>query len=168
AGARQEGAPSSPTSGLRPGRGQQAGQGARDAARQLGRQQRDVARRLDDLGDRDPGGRTDEMAREARQLADALERGALDPVVAERQQRLFRRMLDAGRTLQRDEREDTGQREGERATSTVTFVPSGTDVQGRAAREFRVPDWNELRGLSAEERRMVMEYFRRLNAERDP
>src|SRR5690606_24249792 len=128
--AQQQGALSSQTSGLLPGPGQQVGQGARDAARQLGRQQRDVARRLDDLGDRDTAGRPAGMPREARQLADALEMGAPDPSVAERQQRPFRRMLDAGRTLERDEREDTGQREGERATTSTTFVPSGADAQG--------------------------------------
>jgi hypothetical protein len=31
-----------------------------------------------------------------------------------------------------------------------------------------VPKWEELRGLSAEERRLVIEYFRRLNAEKSP
>ena len=77
-------------------------------------------------------------------------------------------MLDAGRTLERDEREDTGRREGQTVSTTATFRVADGSVEGRAAREFRVPDWNELRGLSAEERRLVLEYFRRLNAERQP
>lgn len=164
--AQRQGSLNAQTSGLLPGAGRRPGQGARDAARRLAEQQREVARELDALGDRDASGRADEMAREARQLANALEMGALDPSVAERQQRLFRRMLDAGRTLEREEREDTGRREGETATTRTTFLPPGTATEGRAAREFRVPDWNELRDLSAEERRLVLEYFRRLNAER--
>jgi hypothetical protein len=52
------------------------GQGARDQARRLARQQRGVAERLDELGDGDPSGRSDALAREARQLAEALERQA--------------------------------------------------------------------------------------------
>jgi len=166
--AQRQGALNSQTGGLLPGAGRQAGQGARDAARRLSQQQRELARDLEDVGDRDASGRTDEMAREARQLADALEMGALDPSVAERQQRLFRRMLDAGRTLEREEREDTGQREGETATTSATFRAADGSATGQSAREFRVPDWSELRGLSAEERRLVLEYFRRLNAERKP
>jgi hypothetical protein len=31
---------------------------------------------------------------------------------------------------------------------------------------YREPTWDELRGLSAEERRAVLEYFRRINAQR--
>jgi hypothetical protein len=36
-------------------------------------------------------------------------------------------------------------------------------MSGREALRFQAPDWNDLRGLSAEERRLVYEYFRRLN-----
>ena len=30
---------------------------------------------------------------------------------------------------------------------------------------FREPTWNELRGLSAEERQLVIDYFKRINAQ---
>jgi hypothetical protein len=44
------------------------------------------------------------------------------------------------------------------------LTPGGT-AQGRSAVRFREPTWTELRGLSAEERRAVLEYFKRINAE---
>ena len=41
-----------------------------------------------------------ELADEAKELARRLDAGRLDRQLVERQERLFRRMLDAGRTLQ--------------------------------------------------------------------
>src|SRR5262249_55480854 len=58
-------------------------------ARDLSRTQREVARQLAEVGDADQSGRAAELAREAKQLAQALEQGAVDPAVMERQQRLF-------------------------------------------------------------------------------
>ena len=40
------------------------------------------------------------------------------------------------------------------------------NAAGRAATRFREPTWDELRGLSADERRAILEYFKRINAER--
>ena len=48
------------------------------------------------------------------------------------------------------------------------FTPGATDGSGAAARRWREPTWEELRGLSAEERRAVIDYFRRMNAEAKP
>src|SRR6185369_17955089 len=85
---------------------QQARQGqngeTKQQAQALSKSQRDVARQLAEVGDADQSGRAAELAREAKQLAQALEQGAVDPAVLERQQRLFRRMLDAGKTLEND------------------------------------------------------------------
>ena len=44
------------------------------------------------------------------------------------------------------------------------FTPSGANATGKAASKFRAPTWNELRGLTPEERRLVLEYFKRINA----
>lgn len=138
---------------------------AAEKARQLARQQRSIARQLDELGDHDETGRSEELAREARQLAQALERsGASDPATLARQQRLFKRLLDAGRSLERDEREETGKRESRPGDNTNPFIPQGTEATGRAATRYREPTWEELRGLNVEERRLIIEYFRRLNA----
>jgi hypothetical protein len=144
--------------------GQQSGSQKGDA-RSLARGQREVAQGLEDVSDGDASGRTEDMAAEARRLAQQLERGVVDQSVIDRQQRLFRRLLDAGRSLEQDEREDTGKREARSATDPALHLPEGTDASGRAAQRFRAPDWNELRGLTAEERRVVLEYFKRLNAE---
>ena len=139
---------------------------ARDQARGLAKSQRDVARQLDDVGDADASGRASELAREARQLAQALEQGVADPTVLERQQRLFRRMLDAGRALENDQTDESARRESRPGDQSNPFVPPNAPATGKAALKYRVPEWNELRGLSPEERRLVIEYFRRLNGDK--
>lgn len=139
------------------------GQG-QNSARELAKQQREVAAKLEEQGDRDETGRSDEMAREARQIAQQLESANLDAAVLERQQRLFRKMLDAGRLLEEDQREDTGKREAKSWTGSETFTPQGTSASGKGASKFTPPTWNELRGLTPEERRLVLEYFKRINA----
>ena len=138
----------------------------REQARGLAKAQRDVAKQLDDVGDADASGRAAELAREARQLAQSLEQGIADPTVLERQQRLFRRMLDAGRTLENDQQDESARRESRPGDQANPFVPPNATASGRSALKYRVPEWNELRGLSPEERRLVIEYFRRLNGEK--
>jgi hypothetical protein len=116
------------------------------------------------VGDADATGRTDALAKEARALAQAMERGAADEATLARQQRLHRRLLDAGRSMEQEEREDNGRREAQSASGNALFTPESEDASGRAAARYKEPSWNELRGLSAEERRVVLEYFKRLNA----
>ncbi len=151
---------------------QQAGQqgqaeAARAQARQMARSQREVARALDDISDADPTGRAQDLAREARALAAALDQGAVDPSTKTRQEQLLRRMLDAGRSLENDQRDESSRREARAARSVERLRPDG-EASGAAAERYRVPTWDELRGLSPADRRMVIEYFRRLNAEARP
>jgi hypothetical protein len=136
---------------------------ARDGARQMAHEQRGVARSLDELGDADGSGRTEALAAEARRIAEALERGDLSAATRERQARLFKRMLDAGRSLEGDERDDEGKREARAADGVEVFAPAAGAAKGAAGSRFREPAWDDLRGLSAEERRAVIDYFRRLN-----
>ena len=136
-------------------------------SRELARRQRGVADQLEDAGNAAGGDRADQLAREARQLADALEGGRLDPGTLARQQQLFRRLLDAGRSLEKEEREDTGKREAKSATGSDTFTPGAT-VDAKVAQRFRPPTWEELRALSPDERRAIMEYFTRLNRAPSP
>jgi hypothetical protein len=133
------------------------------AARALARQQRQVARELEELGDAVGGERAALLAREARALADALDAARLDPATLARQQQLFRRLLDAGRSLEREQREETDRREARAGTAGDAFRPGDAAGRGAAAARFREPTWDELRGLSAEDRRLILEYFRRLN-----
>ena len=161
--AAQQGNINSQASGLLSGMGgQRPSASAMAQARELARQQRTVARQLESLGGDADG--SDAMAAEARSLAQAMESGALDPATVNRQQRLFRRMLEAGMTLEQDEIDFQAPRQGETARSTDRFTPADSAVSGRAAERYPVPTWDELRRLNPDDRRVVMEYFRRLNA----
>ena len=161
--AQQQGALNGQMQGLNLMPGGAKGQQAQQQSRVLARQQRDVAKTLSDVSDADATGRTDALAKEAALLAQQLERNGVDPSVAARQQQLYRRLLDAGRFLEQDEKDDQGPREAK--------TPSGASVRGvvegpqsgKAGNKFAPPTWNELRGLGPEERRLVIEYFRRLN-----
>jgi len=171
--AQQQGALNGQMQSLFPGTQQRPSQEALDAtnrgrARELARAQREVARSLDEVADADPTGRAQEMAREARQLAQALDQGVVDPATQARQERLFRRMLDAGRALEQEQKDESQRRESRAARGTARFTPPGGPARDKAADRYAVPAWEELRGLSAEERRLVIEYFRRLNAEKVP
>ena len=132
-------------------------------ARQLARQQRQLSEQLEDAGDAAGGDRAAKLAQEARQLAEALDNGRLDGSTLARQQQLFRRLLDAGKSLEKEERDDSGKREAKSATGGDTFGP-GAKVDARAAVKFRPPTWQELRSLSADERRAILDYFTRLNS----
>jgi len=132
-------------------------------ARSLARQQRNIADQLEEVGDAAGGDRAAQLAREARQLAEALDNGRLDAGTLARQQQLFRRLLDAGRSLEKEERDDSGRREATTATGTDVFSPTGK-VDARAAIKFRPPTWQELRGLSPDERRAILDYFTRINS----
>jgi hypothetical protein len=162
--AKQQGQINQQAQGLQlPMPGQQGGQGQQQA-RQLAKQQRGVADKLEELGDNDATGRADALAKEARQLAQQLERVGADPQTAQRQQQLYRRLLDAGRTLEQDERDESGKREAKSGAGVNGIAPAEGTTTGQNATKFQAPEWSQLRGLSAEERALVVEYFRRLNA----
>jgi hypothetical protein len=131
----------------------------------LAEQQRKLAESLDRLGDDDASGRADGLATEAHQIADALARSGIDPQTLIRQQRLYHRLLDAGHTLEQDERDSTGKRVSQSATGREEFAPPSGPAEGQAATRFQAPSWSELRGLSADERQLVLEYFKRINAQ---
>ncbi len=171
--AQQQGALNGQMQSLFPGAQARPSQDAIDAAnrakaRELARSQREVARALDDVADADPTGRAQEMAREARLLAQALDQGVVDAATQARQERLFRRMLDAGRALEQEQKDESQRRESRAARGIRSYTPPGGPARDKAADRYAVPTWEELRGLTAEERRLVIEYFRRLNAERAP
>jgi hypothetical protein len=139
------------------------GQAAQQQVRVLARQQREVARTLSDVSDLDQTGRTDALAKEAQGLAQQLERNGLDASTVARQQQLYRRLLDAGRLMEQDDRDDQGPRESRTATPGGDRRPATGTAAGANALRFAPPTWNDLRGLSPDERRLVVEYFRRLN-----
>jgi hypothetical protein len=104
------------------------------------------------------------MAEEAKELSRRLEAGRLDRQIVDRQERLFRRMLDAGRTLQGREEDQKKERQSTTASADSVHLPPAlrARLQGDDER-LRIPSWEELQELSPEERRLVVDYFRRLN-----
>jgi hypothetical protein len=160
--AQQQGQLGQQSGGLLPMMGQ--GQGAQEQLRQLGAQQRALAERLERMraGGQMPGAA--DMAQEAKDLARTMEAGRLDRQTVERQERLFRRMLDAGRTLQGQEQDEKQERQSTTATGDSVRLPPAlrSKLSGDEALP-RFPSWEELQQLSPEDRRRVVEYFRRLS-----
>ncbi|MGH7531822.1 MAG: hypothetical protein ACREL4_00910 [Gemmatimonadales bacterium] len=156
----QQGSLGQSAEGLLPSLGSGAG-GAQVAA--LGGRERAIADALERLraDGQIPGAGA--LADEAKELARRLQGGELDRSVVERQQRLFRRMLDAGRTLQGNEDDPDHPRVSQVAEGDSTFAPAALR-QLPDAGALRMPDWNDLQRYSPEERRLVADYFRRLMA----
>jgi hypothetical protein len=147
-----------------------AGTGAiQEQLRQLGAKQRALAEELQRLkgGGDIPG--AGEMSQEAKDLAKRLEGGRIDRQIVERQERLFRRMLDAGRTLQGREEDEQKERQSTTATDDSVHLPPALRARLTGDDDrLRVPTWEELQQLSPEERRLVVDYFRRLSETRGP
>ena len=136
--------------------------------RALAGRQRALAEQLERLqagGDASAAGA---LAQEARELARQLEAGRLDRRTIERQERLYRKLLDAGRSLQGEEPDEQKDRTSRSATAAdsvhipAALLPGATGTGPKV----RYPTWDELTGLTPEQRRMVLEYFRRLNEQK--
>jgi hypothetical protein len=73
-------------------------------------------------------------------------------------------MLDAGRTLQGHEEDLKKERQSTPATDDSVHVPPALRARLQDENDrLRVPSWEELQRLSPEERRLVVDYFRRLS-----
>src|SRR5207247_2034073 len=143
--------------------GAQSGSGFQEAMEQLARMAQeqqgmngDAQGLLPMMG---PGGdamqRLRELAGRQRALAEQLER-------------LYRKLLDAGRSLQGEEPDEQKDRTSRSATAAdsvhipAALLPGATGTGPKV----RYPTWDELTGLTPEQRRMVLEYFRRLNEQK--
>ena len=134
---------------------------------QAAMQQRNLARRMGSASDMVGGqenvlGRLDLLSSEAEAIARELEGGRLDARVRERQERLFHRLLDAGRTLEGEEYSD--ERVGNRPGAVEAGTPGAIDPALLESRlRYRPPSAAELRALPPAYRRLILEYFDRLN-----
>jgi hypothetical protein len=141
------------------------GQDSQEQLQRMGAQQRRIADELDQLDAQGeaPSG-VEQLAEEARRISREMEGGQLDRRTVERQDRLFRRLLDAGRTLTGEEEDDKEERKSETAKDGNVLVPPALrpGAAGSGPR-FPYPTWEQLRQLSPEERRLILDYFRRLN-----
>ena len=132
--------------------------------RDLAGRQRALAEQLERLqagGDASAAGA---LAQEARELARQLEAGRLDARTVARQERLYRKLLDAGRSLSGDEPDQQKERTSRSASGDSVHIPTALAPGATGTGpKVRYPTWDELTGLTPEQRRMVLEYFRRLN-----
>jgi hypothetical protein len=161
--AQQQGQLGQQSGGMLPQMGQGGGQ-IQEQLRALAAQQRALSERLERMraGGQIPG--ASDMAQEAKELARSMEAGRLDRQTVERQERLFRRMLDAGRTLQGEEKDEKQERQSTTAKDDSIHLPPALRTRlhdDDALLHF--PSWEELQRLSPDERRRVVEYFRRLS-----
>ena len=140
----------------------QQGQPDMQAMMQMAMQQRAIAQQMERMRARGQMPGAGELAQEARELSRTLEQGRINPETVERQQRLFRRMLDAGRSLEGEERDDQKERESEDAKPGDAARPGSIDPRLLRGPEFPLPSWEELQRLSPDDRRRVLDYFRRL------
>ena len=129
--------------------------------------QEDVAQELGDVAEdgqgeeANPLGDLSALAEEARRLAEAMAQGRLDPEVLRRQERLFHRLLDAGRTLERDEESEDRESDAPGAFVRPLAGPL-TDADVDVLR-YRLPGGAVLQALPPAQRAMVLRYFERLN-----
>jgi hypothetical protein len=133
---------------------QQMSQGQQSISDQLGEMSNEPASE-GALGD------LEQMAAEAAELAEQLAEGRLDPETVQRQERLFHRLLDAGRSLEREEFSE--ERESEEATQFERGSVLALDESDLGILRFRMPDAGALQQLSPGVRRLILDYFQRLN-----
>jgi len=146
----------------------QSGPESQERMEELAAAQEAVAASLGELGEASGGeriaGNLEELAQEAgelaRELAAAVEDGRPAAETLARQERLLERLLEAGRTMERDE--PTDEREGTPASwvdrPRIPALPPGLLEGSRVLR----PSPEALARLSPAERRLVLEYFSRL------
>ncbi|HSM61284.1 MAG TPA: hypothetical protein VK849_10825, partial [Longimicrobiales bacterium] len=142
-------------------------QAMREQLERLAEEQQSVAEDLGELSEQEGAqeeslGDLEALAREAQALAEQLARGRLEPETIRRQERLFHRLLDAGRSLEREEEESE---ERESRTGGVferaEILPLGAEQLG--ALRYSLPDAEQLQRLSPAVRQLVIQYFERLN-----
>jgi hypothetical protein len=144
------------------------GRSQSEQVQQLAEQQRGVARRVGEVsgllgGREDVLGRLDPLSAEAAAIARELDGGRLDPEVRARQERLFHRLLDAGRSMEREEYTEERAGRAAEARSAGSPDPLEAGLLDSALR-YPGPSARQLRELPSAYRRLVLEYFERINA----
>jgi hypothetical protein len=133
----------------------------------LAEEQREIADKLGGMnemkgGREDALGQLDELAKEADRLARELSGNRLSPELLARQERLFHRLLDAGRTLEQEETSDerVAERPGAVDASEAKAIDPALLENGV---KYRAPTPEELKNLPPAYRRWILEYFERIN-----
>lgn len=162
--ARQQGSLNNQTGQLTP---MQLGEQAMSSQLQdMAQGQQQIAEELGDLAEQ-PGsegqslGDLEALALEAQELAARLAGNRLDAETLRRQQRLFHRLLDAGRSLEKEELSE--ERESTRPDGFDRESVDALSPEDLGALRFELPPAESLRRLSPAQRHMVLQYFERLN-----
>jgi hypothetical protein len=127
--------------------------------------QQSVASDLGDLAD-EPGseealGDLQQLAQEAQVLAEQMAQGRLTPEIVQQQERLFHRLLDAGRSLEREEFSE--ERESEEPGDFERGDVSSLTAEQMGVLPYQLPDRDQFQALSPAVKQLVLEYFERLN-----
>jgi hypothetical protein len=145
---------------------QQGGQPMAVQMRRLAERQQEIARQLEELAQRPEAqelpARPDLLSAEAGEIASELRGGTLDRQTLERQERLFRRLLDAGRSLERDE--DPSRRASQAADLSRPGAVPEPRGEIESGPRYPYPSDSALTGVSNAARRLILDYFDRLNA----
>ncbi|MEE2669021.1 MAG: hypothetical protein VYD78_03380 [Gemmatimonadota bacterium] len=133
---------------------------------QIAERQEQIAEGLEGISEEptsevEPLGDLEAMALEALELAERLAGNRLDVETLQRQERLFRRLLDAGRSLEKDEFSE--ERESSAPGVFERRQVDGLSEQDLGTLRFQLPPVETLRRLSPAQRQMVLDYFERLN-----
>jgi hypothetical protein len=143
--------------------------GPKTMSQQLGamaREQREIAQKLGGMnkgGARDDLlGRLDDLVKEADQVAKELESGRLTQQTVKKQSELFHKLLDAGRTIERDEVSEERKADAAQPLppSVVRALKPGLFDN---ADRYAAPTAEQLRDLPPAYRRLILEYFQKLN-----
>ncbi|MEX2294777.1 MAG: hypothetical protein WD804_00550 [Gemmatimonadota bacterium] len=146
--------------------GQDPGTDGRTARlEELARTQESIASSLGDLS-REPGagqipGSLEALAEEAQQIAEELNGGRIDGTTLDRQDHFLDRLLSAGRTLERDG--PTEEREGTTAGAVERRIVSPLPDYLLEVLALPIPAPSELDALTPGQRRLVLDYFERVN-----
>ena len=145
---------------------QQNGEPMEAALQRLAQRQEEIARDLEQLARRPEAAelpaRPELLSAEADEIAADLARGNLDQSTLRRQEQLFRRLLDAGRSLERDE--DPRRRESTAADLSREGSTPDPRPDIEAGPRFPYPDDAAMSSVSRSTRRLILDYFDRLNA----
>jgi hypothetical protein len=106
-------------------------------------------------------GRPEALSEEAADIARSLREAGIDRETIKRQERLFRSLLDSGRTLERDP--DPERRESTTAVGRAAARPGNPLDGALAGTRYPYPDESALKGVTPTERRLILDYFDRLN-----
>jgi hypothetical protein len=137
-----------------------------EQVRKLGQSQQQIAQQLDGVG-RNTGkddflNRVQELAKEAASIANEMQNGRLEPQTQARQEKLFHKLLDAGRSLEKDE--VSQERVAEKPGTSANTQPGALDPKlFQDGSRFRAPSPAELNALPPAYRKLIIDYFERLN-----